>query len=263
MTLDTSLVDIDSIQFNQDLIPLDPALLEYSANTIATVGDLLHVPIVRFLGVGSYELLSNFEEYQAFLKARELNPNIPDRVRVFVARKKNESAILEQIEILRQIQSSGIVSESNKSLEQESIAMTSSNFDIELRNIKANMDRLSAQMEISTTNQGNIQNTLSELVEAQPKPLPILEAFNQIDRSEIHQRLAVAIAQSSGFTSAEKKKIEKVIERVQFLKAQEPDLEFATLNDFLEKLGHEKVKGRKLRYLTEKSLLKLIDQWPL
>ncbi|MBE9070237.1 hypothetical protein IQ260_26705 [Leptolyngbya cf. ectocarpi LEGE 11479] len=104
---------------------------------------------------------------------------------------------------------------------------------------------------------------MKDLVEAQPKPIPILKAFNKIDHPEIHQRLAVAIAQSSGFTSTEKKKINKVIARVQELKSNDPGIEFFTLKDFLEKLGCEKVKGRKLRYLTEKSLLKLIDQWPL
>lgn len=260
MSLETSLVDIDSIQINQDLPPLDPSVLEYSANTIASVGDLLHVPIVRFLDIDSYELLSGFEEYQAFLEARELNPDIPDRIRVFITRKKSESAILEQAKVLKQMHSTATGVEANRELKNDS---TSSNLEIELHNIKATMDRLSSQMKTSNTNQSSIQSTLSELVEAQPKPLPILEAFNQIDRPEIHQWLAVAIAQSSGFTSAEKKKIDKVIKRVQSLKTQEPDLEFATLNEFLEKLGREKVKGRKLRYLTEKSLLKLIDQWPL
>lgn len=262
MTLDTSLVDIESIQVNQDLPPLDPAVLEYSANTIAAVGDLLHVPIVRFLDIDSYELLSNFEEYQAFLKARELNPDIPDRVRVFITQKKHESAILKQAKVLKQIQSTTNNLEIEKETRSKSTSIAPSSLEFELHNIKSAMDRLFSQMEKSHVNQSGIQSTLSELVEAQPKPLPILEAFNQIDQPKIHQRLAVAIDQSSGFTSKEKKKIKKVIARVQSLKEQKPDLEFATLSDFLEKLGKEPT-GQKHRYLTEKSLLKLVDQWPL
>ncbi|MBE9070856.1 hypothetical protein IQ260_29915, partial [Leptolyngbya cf. ectocarpi LEGE 11479] len=101
MKLGTSLVDIENIQIDQDLPDIDASFLERAANSIATLGDMITIPIVRFLGVDEYKLISHFSEYQAFLKARSLNAEIPDRIRVFITNKDDEEKLLDQVKILQ------------------------------------------------------------------------------------------------------------------------------------------------------------------
>ncbi|MGK7878073.1 MAG: hypothetical protein AB4426_33630 [Xenococcaceae cyanobacterium] len=104
MNLETSQIDLDSIQVNQKFPAFNPDQLLYLANSIANLEGLLRIPVVRQLDIENYELVSGFFEYQAYLKAREINPELPDRLRVFVAKKENEVSIQQQIEALERLE---------------------------------------------------------------------------------------------------------------------------------------------------------------
>ncbi|ARV61081.1 hypothetical protein BZZ01_22865 [Nostocales cyanobacterium HT-58-2] len=106
MELLTSIVDIDSIQIKS--LPFTPAQkttqIDALANTIIDLGGLVNVPVVQQVSVDDYELISGYLEYYAYLKARELNPRLPDRITVFVSNSKNQAAIRQQLEVLQVIE---------------------------------------------------------------------------------------------------------------------------------------------------------------
>ena len=56
--------------------------------------------MVKEIGIENYELLSGYFDYYALLKARELNPNLPDRIRVFVVNKNNQNSVIKQLEAI-------------------------------------------------------------------------------------------------------------------------------------------------------------------
>lgn len=263
MSLDTSLVDIDSIEINQNFPALNDSHIEHLANKIAAAGELLEIPVVLFLDIDRYELLSNFAAYKALIKAREINPDLPDSIRVFIAKDSNKAVILDQINEFNSLSSANFDQEVlPHQVVSEAATGTPppSNIELEVRNLSESFKRFSNKL---SNQQDGIQTTLTELLDAQPKPLPILEALNQIDRPVIYQRLVEAITRSSGFTSQEKKKYRQVVETAKSLKEKNADLEFNSLSDFLEKLGQEAKSHGRNRDLTEYSLIKLIDQWPL
>jgi hypothetical protein len=91
------IVDLESIQ-----PPKFPAGSESSietlANTIINLRGLLHLPVLYSLGIEEYELISGHTEFYAYLKAREFDDSLPDRLTVLVADKKNEVDVQKQLQ---------------------------------------------------------------------------------------------------------------------------------------------------------------------
>ena len=82
MALFTSIVDLESIQVpNSDFKPeLYATEIEALARKILHLEASIHIPVVRSLGIDEYELISEHLSYYAYLKARELDENLPDRL---------------------------------------------------------------------------------------------------------------------------------------------------------------------------------------
>ena len=111
MDLQTSLIDLDSIeQIEKNNFSIDPseksAEIEILAKTVISIKGLLRIPVVEQIGIESYKLISGHFDYYAYLRARELDSSLPDRIRVFIVNPKKEIAkgILEQLEAIDRIQ---------------------------------------------------------------------------------------------------------------------------------------------------------------
>jgi hypothetical protein len=112
MELRTFQIDLDSLEhIDPQQLPFDVDSkkddLDYFARSIIKMGGLLRIPVVERTGIDSYRLVEGHFDYLAYLKAREINPDLPDRMRVFIMEKDNSEPIQTQLRVLRELDSSG------------------------------------------------------------------------------------------------------------------------------------------------------------
>jgi hypothetical protein len=243
MPLLTSIIDLDTIH------PVAPTLfdprqqapaVEALAHTIADLDGLVTIPVVRTVGVDEYELISGYLAYFAYLKARELSDQLPDRLTVFIATKKTDAAIARQIESLQLIQqSAGAPSTPSKS------APNSGDSSLRLSNLESRVDqgfeRISGGFE-------QLKHELLNAIDSKlPQPVPPLDAFNRILEPEV----AIEIQRRLEFLGA--KKAQKIVSRLQAVKQQNNGPVF---RNFAEVLGALE-KGQ----LSQAKMLEVVDRW--
>jgi hypothetical protein len=240
MSLLTSIIDLDSIHVDSVSAPFQPedkaTEIEALAHTIVELGGLIEIPLVRTVQIDEYELVSGHLEYYAFLKARELDSNLPDRITVFILKPKLERAMLKQHEVSQAVRRL----ESSHPSEPE---VGSSSLDVS--NLGSRIDVSSKQLAAA------IQQLKSEIIAAidakLPQPLSPLEAFNRIDEPAVQEQ----VFRKLEFLN--QRKARKIIERIHEHKKAHSKSEFKKFRDVLDILE----KGT----LSEKKMLEVIDRW--
>lgn len=111
MELRTFQIDLDSLEeIKPQQLPFDietkATELEYFARSVIKLGGLLRIPVVERTGIESYRLIEGHFDYLAYLKAREIDPDLPDRIRVFIMEKDNSEPIQTQLRVLRDLEPS-------------------------------------------------------------------------------------------------------------------------------------------------------------
>jgi hypothetical protein len=233
MPLLTSIIDLDSIHpvAREVFDPTKhPAAIEALAHTIVDLDGLVTIPVVQSSGIDEYELLSGYLAYFAYCQARELSPQLPDRLSVFIASKKNTIAITRQIESLQLIQAH---------------TPTSDDSSLRLNNLESRVD---IGFERITGGFEQLKDQLLSAIDAKlPQSVAPLDAFNRI----LEPAVAHEIQQRLGFLGA--KKVQKLVARLQAVKQQEETLVF---RNFTEVLGALE-KGQ----LSQGKMLEVIDRW--
>jgi hypothetical protein len=176
MKLETSLADLDSINIDPSFLKYDSELVLHLANSIVKMGGIIRIPIVKKTGIDSYEIISNLFEYQSFLKAREIDPNLPDRLRVFIMDKTNEDDLANQIEIINEVESF---------LNSSKDSSKNSYISIQIKNLFSTIEKLKA--DLSQLNENKFTEIYSLIDTKIPKNLSPLDAFNQINKPEVAQ----------------------------------------------------------------------------
>lgn len=253
MTLHTSIIDLDSIQADSEAASFDPdarqAEIEALAHTIIELKGLVRIPAVRELKIDEYELVSGWLEYYAFLKAKELDSDLPDRITVFILQPSNEKMILKQLEVVQEVdQLLASNSQDHPSPSDDLLALRISNLESSLRK---NSEYLESSLKESSKDVNSaIEQLKSEMLATidskLPQFLPPLEAFNRILEPEIHEQVIRKLA----FLG--KKKAEKLIKQIQSHQKQHRT-EFKHFNDILQILE----KGT----LSPEKMLEIIDTW--
>lgn len=239
MELQTSQVDLDSIQVKADFPEPNADQITYLAHSIAALGGLIQVPVVKPIDLETYELIHGYFEYRAYLKAREIDSSLPDRMRVFIVTKKNAKPIQQQIDVFEELARSG---------ERGSDDSIPPDLAIKLSNLAAVMEGFKQDIEkASRESQATILDAIDERL---PKPLPIMEAFNHINESKVAQQALDKLGSAVGNSRSK-----KIIEN---LKRYTQKRQIDTFEKVLEAVGKDD-RGRRL--LTEKTLLKVIDAW--
>lgn len=133
MELRTYQIDLDTIaSIDQTRYPFDPEVhqieVEHLAHSIVELQGLLRIPVVEEIDVEAYKLIAGHFDYFAYLKARELDPDLPDRIRAFVINKKNPLPILQQLEAIDRLET---VSGSSERSEPGEASLTT----LELQNV--------------------------------------------------------------------------------------------------------------------------------
>ena len=239
MDLSTSLIDLDSIDIKPEEYDFNPEAktveIEHLANSIVKLQGLLTIPIVKRTGVESYQLLSGYLEYYATLRAIELEPKLPERIRVFIVDEESINTALEQLDEIKKI------SEENKSSVDKN--------QLQLDNIMSMLKTMDASIpeRISSYIKQFNSKILDNIDSIIPKPLPPLAAFNQILDPEIYTILIKKMAFLGN------KKAKKIVDKLVNVKKKNSAKQFNTFNDVLEALG----KG----ILSKEKMLEVIDRW--
>jgi hypothetical protein len=103
MDLQTSQIDLESIEaIDASRLRFNPNTkqteIEHLAHAIIQLRGLLRIPVVEALDLDSYRLIAGHFDYYAYLKAREIDGDLPDRLRVFIVNKKNAGPIMQQLD---------------------------------------------------------------------------------------------------------------------------------------------------------------------
>jgi hypothetical protein len=228
------IVDLESIQ-----PPKYPAGSESSietlANTIVNLRGLLHLPVLYSLGIEEYELISGHTEFYAYLKAREFDDSLPDRITVLVADKKNEADVQKQLQTAVPV-SKPVTSGSNEA--------------IDFSNLEAKLDRLFGSQQKSID---SLKNTLlTKLDEALPQPLPILVAFDRV----MEPSIALQISKNLAFLGDAK--VKKILALLQSAKKSDQSLtSIANVQTALT----ETRGGKQTKVIGDKKMLEILDRW--
>jgi hypothetical protein len=231
------IVDIESIRQPESPIRAD-AIIETLANSIVSLRGLLRLPILYSLGIDEYELLSGHAEYYAYLKACSFDDSLPDRITALVVNKEHEKEINQQ---LSSISSATGISETN--------ALKVSTCNAEFNNLDAKLERMFNSQDKSIN---NLQNALLlKMEEFRPKPLPILEAFNNPVNTS--QQI------SSNLAFLGKSKINKILKILHSM--SEKGKPFSSLKNVQELLIEKQKNGRRVKLINDKNMIEIVDSW--
>jgi hypothetical protein len=237
LSIKVVIVDLESIQ-----PPKFPAgsesAIETLANTIVNLRGLLHLPVLYSLGIEEYELISGHTEFYAYLKAREFDDSLPDRLTVLVADKKNE------VDVQKQLQTVAPVSKSVKPI------ANGTNGAIDFSNLESKLERLFGTQQKSID---SLQNTLlTKLDEALPQPLPILVAFDRVTEP------AIALQISKNLAFLGDAKVKKILVLLQAAKKSGKSLtSIANVQTALT----ETRSGKQTKLIGDKKMLEILDRW--
>ncbi len=236
MSIKVVIVDLESIH-----PPKFPAgsetLVETLANTIVNLRGLLHLPVLYSLGIEEYELISGHTEFYAYLKAREFDDSLPDRLTVLVADKKNEADIQKQLQT---------VAPESKS----AVKPTTTNEPVDFGNLEAKLERLFGSQQKSID---SLQTTLlTKLEQALPQPLPILVAFDRVTEP------AIALQISNKLAFLGDAKVKKILALLQAAKKNGQDLtSIANVQIALTATRG----GKQTKVIGDKKMLEILDRW--
>jgi hypothetical protein len=237
LSIKVVIVDLESI--HPPKFPADSeSSIETLANTIVNLRGLLHLPVLYSLGIEEYELISGHTEFYAYLKAREFDDSLPDRLTVLVADKKNE------VDIQKQLQTVAPVSKSVKSV------ANGTNETIDFSNLEAKLERLFGSQQKSIDSLQT--NLLTKLEQALPQPLPILVAFDRVTEPLI----ALQISKNLAFLGDAK--VKKILALLQAAKKSGKSLtSIANVQTALT----ETRGGKQTKVIGDKKMLEILDRW--
>lgn len=181
MELRTFQIDLDSIEMSEtQSIPFDieskKSELEYFARSIIKLGGLLRIPIVKRTGIEAYQLIEGFFEYFSYLKAREIEPELPDRIRVFIMEGEYSESFETQLSFLKNIESTSASNTNKKSQDQINIQIE--NFKLyleeELRKVRRVLQSFEGEIinSIIIKTRTEIAELKTEIIEEIKKKLP-------------------------------------------------------------------------------------------
>jgi hypothetical protein len=230
LSIKTAIVDLDAI-----LAPERPqvsnSVIEALANTITQLKGLIHLPILKVVGIDEYELLLGQLEFYAYLQARTFDESLPDRLTVLIVDTKAENIVYQQFQVVSQ--------EANDSqTEGDSLAT------LDISNLENKFNRSLQSLE---------KSLLAAIEKKTPRSttiLPILEAFNQKEfRSQVKESFEVVLGKRA------RKKIEKAMG---FLDVASGKVDLTKLAEVRGALT-ETVSGKTIKIVSDKKILEIIE----
>lgn len=186
MRLSTALVAIKKITSTTLDTNFDEEQLKKLAQQILKAEGLISPLILRRNDLQSYEVIDGHFEYYAAVKARELDPRKGEMISAYIIEAENpiiSSAILEQIELLRQSRSIALPSpeKSSKTIISQQIPEINQTS----KDIKSLADKID-NIENSLSNQSEQIKNIEKLVSSSPNLISDISNHNYIKKLEDH-----------------------------------------------------------------------------
>ncbi len=240
MTLSTSLVAVKRITANTPRSQFSHEEIEQAAQAILAVEGIINPIIVQRTGVNSYEVIEGDLEYHAAARAREIDLRKGEMVRVFIVDEEQESAVLEQIKLLRKKNSSSVNSSSESSLEPQTDRID---------NLESRFESILQEIKQEQIQQGKyLEEKLAEFDEKMPKPLDPLVQFNEASVVKL-----VSLLVNAGFA---KGKAENVVASIE---EERKKGKFSSLTDVSERVVIKYKKPQK--GISKERMLEIVDRW--
>jgi ParB family chromosome partitioning protein len=274
MILTTSSVDLEGITSSVSRSLFDESELEYLANLFLKSGDTVSPILVREKSPIAFEVLEGHREYYAALKAQELDSRF-ESIRAYIVPSDREESILEQYEYFHSSdatddgrQNGGIDQKLLVSAIEQSIAKQINPLKSGLHDVNTKLDQKVVSPQVSPAQQSiappeipisnSVEQQLAELTQSiknleqrfprLPEPTPpqaistVLEGLNTLGRDDLKKKL-------------EKAGIKNVDRLAKLIYDGRPYESFTDLT------SRKETTGRQQRFLTEQSLIKLLDLW--
>lgn len=242
------LVDVKAIQSDQPRSTFPESEIDEVANLFLKVGILAGPLIVKEAKPHEFVVLHGHKEYYAAVKAREKDPRKAEMVNAFVVDRKDspevEEALLQQISASKATSVTPIAA-SVTTIETPTIAEAGvlskrlDNLENRLNQLQQTLEQKQQQLE------KDFNQKLQVISERIPKQRSLLEEMNTLEIDKLALRLQSLGVRDAGAVCK------------QILKERSKKT-FSSFSDVVERLKKDE-KGRKVRYFSEKTLLKLID----
>ncbi|MDF5721571.1 MAG: ParB N-terminal domain-containing protein [Rhizonema sp. PD37] len=193
MKLSTSLIAVKKITSTQSRSNFSDDDIEQAAKLILELEGVINPIVVRRTSLQSYEVINGEFEYQAAVRAREINARKGEMIGVFIIEPENEELITKQIELLRKPKPA-LPSESTRSIDKEFISTVTEsrliNTETRITNIESRGESrlLELQAEFRLEIQ-KVNERLEEVENKLPKPIEPLEAVNTFSLAELTYKL--------------------------------------------------------------------------
>jgi ParB family chromosome partitioning protein len=268
MILTTSSVDLEGITSSVSRSLFDESELEYLANLFLKSGDTVSPILVREKSPIAFEVLEGHREYYAALKAQELDSRF-ESIRAYIVPSDREESILEQYEYFHSHDGdqdgTGIDQKLLVSAIEQSIAKQINPLKSSLQDVNTKLDQKVVSPQVSTSKQSttppetivpssigqqlaDLTQTIKNLDHRIPKlPTPqaisnVLADLNDLSKDDLKKKL-----EKAGFRNADR--LAKLI------------CDDRPYESFTDLTSRKEATGKRQRFLTETSLIKLLDAW--
>ncbi|MGB7442386.1 MAG: hypothetical protein WA919_15085 [Coleofasciculaceae cyanobacterium] len=236
MKLSASLVAVKKISSKIPRSNFADDELEQAARLILAAEGVINPIIVYRNGLNSYEVFEGDFEYHAASKARELDPRKGEMIGAFIIELDKEEAILGQVKLLRNFQTTVSVK-------------TDSNLEDEASCFK-NMESRLAQTEFRLENRiKKLEDEFKDIKASRQVKSQPLDIFNNMSLPELADKL-----KSAGLTDKVANKIAESIEN------ERNKQKFNSLSDVVARV--KIISGRrKVKAISSDKMLSIIDSY--
>ena len=241
--------------------------IEELANLFLQARDTIKPIIVRKISPISFEVLEGYLEYYAALKAEEIDEQFTS-IQAYIVPPELESTILEQYEFLQSLSAPAIADPSEQSLInliERTIAKQINPLKSSLQDVNTKLDQKIVESQVSTSKQSitptetiipnsigqqlaDLTQTIKNLDQRIPKlPTPqaisnVLADLNDLSKDDLKKKL-----EKAGFKNVDR--LAKLI------------YDGRPYESFTDLTSRKESTGKRQRFITELSLIKLLDAW--
>lgn len=245
MSFKTSLVDIDKINSKIKRSTFSEVELEKLAQSILQLNGIVKPLVLKEISPDKYEIVEGDFQFYGALKAWEIDDDF-EMIRAFIVNEKENDLVTEQLKLL----GDSSISDNNYKSEDNLTVQKDHNLEIRIDNLENRLDRFQQTSEANLQDKvKQLESKISQITEQLPIKLDVLTAFNELPLEKLYSPI-----QSAGISDTEVSKI------LDFIGKERKKKPFNCLDEIPDRSKVNRGKG-KVRLITEKKLIKIIDTW--
>ena len=192
MELLTKIIEVDKISSNVPRSNFSEKKLTEIANNFIIAEGIINPPIVKQIGLRTYEIINGDLEYYVAVRAGEINPRKGENICVYIINDENEDSIKQQVKQLRKAEAP-VVDSGSGNINEQKIMNRFDNFEKRFNNAVKEINEMKPgnqsspdiikRLELLEAGQKEILNRIPE----PPPPPPLLKV--NIENEEVLKTL--------------------------------------------------------------------------